>query len=145
MAEECIMRNGMSKKLLQPSIFRSQPPFLIPMVYQYYEATGNKTFLQQVYQDLDKEFQFWQLNRSVTVTINATNYTVYRYDTPSNVPRPESYKEDIFTAKNLTTEAEKRELWHVWGQKVGCKSDFRTLPVLQNRDWISVHDGLLTN
>uniref|UniRef100_A0A914E6P1 Trehalase n=1 Tax=Acrobeloides nanus TaxID=290746 RepID=A0A914E6P1_9BILA len=105
---------------------RSQPPFLIPMVYEYYENTGNKTFLQMVLNDLDTEFNFWQTNRSVVVNINGTDHTVYRYNTPSNVPRPESYKEDLATAKNFTSNAARKQLWRNLASTAESGLDFST-------------------
>lgn len=131
--------------LLLPLSFRSQPPFLIPMVYEYYENTGNKTFLQMVLNDLDTEFNFWQTNRSVVVNINGTDHTVYQYNTPSNVPRPESYKEDLATAKNLTSNAARKQLFRVRKKIIKWKIHFfRTSRVLLNQGGTLALAGLET-
>uniref|UniRef100_A0A183ENV1 Trehalase n=1 Tax=Gongylonema pulchrum TaxID=637853 RepID=A0A183ENV1_9BILA len=71
---------------------RSQPPFLIPMAYEYFEATKNRSFIKEKY-----EF------RSIVVN----NHTVYVYRTRSNVPRPESYGIDILNS--LSVEPSKRQ------------------------------------
>ncbi|EJW72971.1 trehalase [Wuchereria bancrofti] len=42
---------------------RSQPPFLIPMVYEYYEATKDTEFIRNNFKYLVKEFEFWIKNR----------------------------------------------------------------------------------
>uniref|UniRef100_A0A0M3JQS4 Trehalase n=1 Tax=Anisakis simplex TaxID=6269 RepID=A0A0M3JQS4_ANISI len=85
---------------------RSQPPFLSSMVYEYFEKTHDIDFLRDILPALAKEFHFWQTNRTVSVIgLNQSNYTVYRYRTNSNVPRPESYREDITVAKQLPAEA----------------------------------------
>lgn len=33
---------------------RSQPPFLIPIVYEYFEASRNKTFVKEILSSLEK-------------------------------------------------------------------------------------------
>lgn len=46
---------------------RSQPPMLIPMVDRYVQTTGDVPFLRSRIHLLEKEFQFWLSNRTVTV------------------------------------------------------------------------------
>lgn len=41
---------------------------------------------------------------------NKDKYTVYQYRTDSNVPRPESFREDIMSAKGIE---DKGKLWQV--------------------------------
>lgn len=84
---------------------RSQPPFLIPMAYEYYEATKDVQFIDKNYAYLVQEFNFWMTNRSLTVTgQDGKSYTVYQYRTPSNVPRPESFRTDVEAAVNIRNE-----------------------------------------
>lgn len=44
-------------------LLRSQPPMLIPMVYDYYIATGNMDFVQEMLPSLEKEYHFWVTQR----------------------------------------------------------------------------------
>ncbi|VDM46176.1 unnamed protein product [Toxocara canis] len=84
---------------------RSQPPFLSGMAYEYFERTRDFDFLYSILPTLAKEFNFWQANRTVTVAgLNNQTYTVYRYRTACNTPRPESYREDITTATEVPLE-----------------------------------------
>lgn len=48
---------------------RSQPPFLLPMAYEYYEATNDVKFIEDNYEYLMREFDFWQVNRSVSTLV----------------------------------------------------------------------------
>ncbi|VIO94258.1 Uncharacterized protein BM_BM1535 [Brugia malayi] len=84
---------------------RSQPPFLIPMVYEYYEATKDTEFIRNNFKYLVKEFEFWIKNRSLIVRDkNGKNHTVYQYRTITNVPRPESYLVDAEAAVKVKKE-----------------------------------------
>ncbi|MCP9261869.1 Alpha-trehalose glucohydrolase [Dirofilaria immitis] len=87
---------------------RSQPPFLIPMVYEYYEATKDIRFIKENFKYLVEEFEFWAKNRSlITKDKYGKNHTVYQYRTISNVPRPESYRVDVEASlQNLASAAE---------------------------------------
>jgi alpha,alpha-trehalase len=71
---------------------RSQPPLLIPMVYSYVTVTGNISFLKNNINLLEKEFEFWMTNRTVTVNKDGNEYKLARYYTASQGPRPESYR-----------------------------------------------------
>lgn len=46
---------------------RSQPPMFIPTVKDYYDATEDMEFLQNVLPTLEKEFEFWIENRQFTL------------------------------------------------------------------------------
>uniref|UniRef100_A0A915Q1G6 Trehalase n=1 Tax=Setaria digitata TaxID=48799 RepID=A0A915Q1G6_9BILA len=84
---------------------RSQPPFLIPMVYEYYQATKDTDFIKKNFKYLVKEFEFWIENRSLVVMDeDGNNHTVYQYRTTSNIPRPEAYRFDIEAAMNVKKE-----------------------------------------
>ena len=83
---------------------RSQPPFLTQMVQSYWEKTGDREFMTQALPHLDKEYNFWMKNASVTVRDPSNNkkYTLNHYTTNNTSPRPESYVEDWNTVNNGT-------------------------------------------
>ncbi|EFO19502.1 trehalase [Loa loa] len=81
---------------------RSQPPFLIPMVYEYYEATEDIKFVRENFDHLVREYEFWVQKRSVKVEDkNGNKHIAYQYRTTSNVPRPESFRADIQAALEI--------------------------------------------
>ncbi|KAM5131901.1 trehalase [Mantella aurantiaca] len=84
---------------------RSQPPFLTLMMESYMDSQKNLTFLRESIPLLVKEYDFWMNNRSTSVSINGTNYTLNRYYVEVGGPRPESYSDDYELAENLTTDA----------------------------------------
>ncbi|XP_064119906.1 trehalase-like isoform X2 [Macrobrachium nipponense] len=90
---------------------RSQPPFLIPMVNIFWKHTRDLNFLRQTIDVLEKEFQFWNNNRSTMVTVDGTVYKVFQYKVTSSTPRPESYYEDENLAQSLKNETEKSKLF----------------------------------
>ncbi|KAK3107317.1 hypothetical protein FSP39_011735, partial [Pinctada imbricata] len=89
---------------------RSQPPFFIPMVYEYYKATQDLEFIRNISSSMEEEYLFWKVNRTTDVMKNGDVFQMNRYSSAVNTPRPESYLEDIETAENLTQE-EKRDLF----------------------------------
>ncbi|VDK84897.1 unnamed protein product [Litomosoides sigmodontis] len=95
---------------------RSQPPFFIPMVYEYYMATEDDEFLRSTMDTMEMasfsvlEFSFWKSSRMINVTINKRTYSVFHYRADSNVPRPESYREDYQTAERVDRQ-KRRKLW----------------------------------
>ncbi|KAE9553557.1 hypothetical protein FO519_003250 [Halicephalobus sp. NKZ332] len=89
---------------------RSQPPMLIPMVYEYLEATGDIDYVNMILPTLEKELNFWNENRQINVTLVGEQVQVYQYRTASNVPRPESYREDTVLVQNQT-DPEKRRIY----------------------------------
>ncbi|KAK6114320.1 Trehalase family protein [Brugia pahangi] len=89
---------------------RSQPPLFIPMVYEYYMATEDDDFLRSIMNTMEMEFNFWKTSRMINVTINERNHSVFYYRADSNVPRPESYREDYQTAERVDRQR-RRKLW----------------------------------
>ncbi|KAG9482547.1 hypothetical protein GDO78_011297, partial [Eleutherodactylus coqui] len=81
---------------------RSQPPFLTLMMESYMESRENMTFLRENIKLLEKEYDFWMTNRSVSVAQGGKNYTLNRYYAPVGEPRPEAYSKDYELAANLT-------------------------------------------
>ncbi len=70
------------------------------MIYEYYESTHDIAFVKSLLDTMEREMLFWATQRNVDVEIDSVNYTVYRYSTPTNVPRPESYREDVLNSVN---------------------------------------------
>ncbi|XP_038065290.1 trehalase-like [Patiria miniata] len=92
---------------------RSQPPFLIPAVNEYLKATNDFAFVQSILPSLQKEYEFWMTNRTVVVTkpqAGSVSHTLNRYNVFMGKPRPESYREDVETASELS-QAEAAELY----------------------------------
>jgi len=81
---------------------RSQPPLLTQMVRIYVEYTQNYTLLERALPILEKEYQFWVNNRTVTLERGGRNYSLNHYAVLNTQPRPESYYEDYTTANNQT-------------------------------------------
>jgi len=81
---------------------RSQPPLLTQMVRVYVEYTQNYTLLERAIPILEKEYEFWVNNRTVTLERAGMNYSLNHYAVSNTQPRPESYYEDYVTANNAT-------------------------------------------
>uniref|UniRef100_A0AC34G327 Trehalase n=1 Tax=Panagrolaimus sp. ES5 TaxID=591445 RepID=A0AC34G327_9BILA len=101
-----MLRSGMTHSAestllnFQGCVKNSHPPLFTPMALKYYEETKNKTFIESILPEMEKELQFWFKNYQHTVTIKQQKYTVYRYNTITNVPRPESFHQDVSVAEN---------------------------------------------
>ncbi|XP_036006207.1 trehalase [Fundulus heteroclitus] len=89
---------------------RSQPPFLPLMVESYYEATKDQQFLREALPVLEKEYEFWMQNRSVAVAASGSEHVLNRYNVDADLPRPESYTDDLELAEGLPDELRQR-LW----------------------------------
>ncbi|KAH7064134.1 Six-hairpin glycosidase-like protein [Paraphoma chrysanthemicola] len=81
---------------------RSQPPLLTQMVRIYVEYTQNYTLLERALPILEKEYEFWVNNRTVTLERGGRNISLNHYAVSNTQPRPESYYEDYVTANNRT-------------------------------------------
>lgn len=90
---------------------RSQPPFFIPMMYDYYKATKNLTFVQSHLPAMEAEYAFWMTNRSVSVQRGDVTHILNRYASSVNSPRPESYSEDLKTASSTNNSSARRQLY----------------------------------
>lgn len=90
---------------------RSQPPFFIPMMYDYYKATKNLTFVQSHLPAMEAEYAFWMTNRSVSVQRGDVTHILNRYASNVNSPRPESYSEDLKTASSTNNSSARRQLY----------------------------------
>ncbi|XP_073844790.1 trehalase isoform X2 [Musca autumnalis] len=84
---------------------RSQPPLLAAMIKSYVEFTNDTQLAVESLEVLEHEFEYWMNNH----TVQARGYNVCAYGGISPGPRPESYSEDIETAKAFATDHEKEE------------------------------------
>ncbi|CAI4222428.1 unnamed protein product [Auanema sp. JU1783] len=114
---------------------RSQPPLLIPMVYDYYLATGNLDFMLEILPTLEREYNFWVDKRSTNVLDEEGNikYPYYQYKTKQVVPRPESYREDKELVQGLPDE-EKVRVWSEIASAAETGWDFSTRWFAQTGD-----------
>ncbi|XP_067929762.1 trehalase-like [Watersipora subatra] len=83
---------------------RSQPPMLIPMVASYLSCTDDLPFLLENIAALEKEYEFWEVNRRVSVKLGGQSVDYFQYRVDTDRPRDESYKEDMDLAASQPTE-----------------------------------------
>ena len=103
---------------------RSQPPYFALMVMKFYEycLTSKELSLDEkrkyksfvfdkalVY--VVKEYEFWMSERSIKVTFGQNEFMLNVFSADNQKPRPESYSEDINTAKSCTTDKERANLY----------------------------------
>lgn len=107
---------------------RSQPPLLIPMVYEYYMSTGDLEFVMEILPTLEKEYEFWVKNRQgwFKDKDGEKRFPYYQYKAKLKVPRPESYREDFELAEHLETEEEKIRMWSEVASAAETGWDFST-------------------
>ncbi|CAJ0559519.1 unnamed protein product, partial [Mesorhabditis spiculigera] len=103
---------------------RSQPPLFAAMVYEYYAATSDIDLVKEVLPSLERELKFWRKNRNVTVEMGDAEYKMLQYRTPANVPRPESFREDVTIAAQFTDLTKKRQFWQDIGSAAESGWDF---------------------
>ncbi|OUC44428.1 alpha,alpha-trehalase [Trichinella nativa] len=78
---------------------RSQPPLLTMSVWDYYQATKDKAVLVNMLPRLEKELQFWYKNRGfVYKDENGKTLQLHQYRVDTDLPRAESYTEDLASA-----------------------------------------------
>ena len=71
-----------------------------------------------------KEYSFWMEQRSVQISHRCKNYTLNVYNSDSERPRPESYFEDLNTAKNCSSEENCGKLFKNIGAAAESGIDF---------------------
>ncbi|KAF2442719.1 glycoside hydrolase family 37 protein [Karstenula rhodostoma CBS 690.94] len=91
---------------------RSQPPLLTQMVRIYVEYTQNYTLLEHALPLLEKEYEFWVNNRTVTLERAGRNYSLNHYAVSNTQPRPESFYEDYVTANNASYYNEEGQIFN---------------------------------
>ena len=57
----------------------------------YFQATHDEKFIEENIEYLDKEFQFWMANRTITVNVGEKKHTLARYNVEVDDPRPGQY------------------------------------------------------
>nr|AXY94682.1 trehalase-like protein [Habrobracon hebetor] len=100
-------------------LMRSQPPLLIPMIEKYVEATGDIEFLADNLLTMEKEFAYFQREKTVDIVKDGKTYRMARYIVSSQGPRPESYREDYKLAQ-FFPEAQRNTLYE--DLKAGAES-----------------------
>jgi len=80
---------------------RSQPPLLSEMVRYYYENTKDIDLLRTAVPYLEKEYSYWMKTHAVELP---GGYILNRFFTESKGPRPESYREDMHSIKDMSEE-----------------------------------------
>ncbi|VDP10386.1 unnamed protein product [Heligmosomoides polygyrus] len=117
---------------------RSHPPLFSPMVYEYYQATRDKSFVREMLPIMEKEHDFWNRNRSLNIELDGEAVTMYQYRTPATVPRPESYREDVFHGERLQDENRKRQFYQDIGSAAESGWDFSTRWFTDNKSLTSI-------
>lgn len=91
---------------------RSQPPYLISMVFRYVNHTGDWDLVKEGLELMDQEMKFFEDNRSLTIVYDDDEtYRVFRYGADCRGPRPEAYKEDHEIGESFDTEEEREEFY----------------------------------
>lgn len=104
---------------------RSQPPYFAQMVQMFYDVSMQSTeltlqkkleirkfVLNRALSSMIKEYEYWMANKTMEITTSdgqLHTYNIYRADT--NRPRPESYFEDINTARYCKRNEERSQLY----------------------------------
>ncbi|KRG00297.1 uncharacterized protein Dwil_GK23271, isoform C [Drosophila willistoni] len=86
---------------------RSQMPLLTAMVKSYVDFTNDYVFAINALETLEHEFEYFINNH----TVQAKGHDLYVYSDFSTGPRPESYSEDVETARIFETEEAKEAFY----------------------------------
>jgi alpha,alpha-trehalase len=89
---------------------RSQPPFLSEMVKYYYEYTQDIELVKYALPYLEKEYQYWMNTHAVELP---GGHVLNRFYTDEKRPRPESYREDMHHAKDMSEEQAQAFFGHI--------------------------------
>lgn len=79
---------------------RSQPPLLAWCLSAYFTTTNDKDFVRIGLRWLEREYQFFRVNRSYK--LDWWPSPLYHYKVIAEGPRPESFREDVECAEHLT-------------------------------------------
>jgi alpha,alpha-trehalase len=118
---------------------RSQPPFFSHMVMVYYEHAMNahslskekkldaeRFVLNHALKFMIVEHHYWMKLKSVEFVFDTHVYKLNLYKANTNLPRPESYNEDLNTAKFARNEEEKSEIYMNIASAAESGYDFST-------------------
>lgn len=69
---------------------------------EYFNATKDVEFVQEMLPLLDKEYKYWMKERTVDwTTPKGDKFQLFQYKVSQDTPRPESFKEDILSTSHL--------------------------------------------
>ncbi|XP_023026879.2 trehalase [Leptinotarsa decemlineata] len=83
---------------------RSQPPLLTLMAGLYMDATNDLEWLKKHIGLLERELNWWLVNRAINVEVEGQKHQLCQYASHSGTPRPESYSEDLKTCSIFENE-----------------------------------------
>ena len=72
------------------------------MMYDYYTATNDFDFIKQNLDILEKEYEFWQTKRNVSVVKDGKEYLLNQYLSEVDKPRQVTMTNVLFIRLNLT-------------------------------------------
>ena len=110
-------------------LIRSQPPLLTPMVYKYFLATGDLDFVRELLPLLEKEHNFWLINRMRAYVDPETKeelFNFFQYRVTMKFARPESYREDMELVKDIDNEEKREQVWSNVASAAETGWDFST-------------------
>lgn len=91
---------------------RTQPPLFSGMVMEYFNATKDVEFVQEMLPLLDKEYKYWMTERTVDwTTPKGDTFQMFQYKVNQDTPRPESFKEDLLSTSHLEKNEDKVRVW----------------------------------
>lgn len=85
---------------------RSQPPLLALMVGLYIDFSNDIEWLKRNVGVLEKELKWWLNNRLTVVKKDGKSYMLARFSSETDIPRPESYFEDVKTCGEIEKQDE---------------------------------------
>lgn len=92
-------------------LFRSEPPFFAMMLLKLLDIENgkyNKLVLGEGLEAAVKEYEFWRINRSISVKKDDKTYNLNLYRVHANFPRPESFAEDVITFERQNEKTEEQ-------------------------------------
>ena len=102
---------------------RSQPPFFPAMIDLVCRFKKDYRWGLKYLSQLEKEYRFWCVNNEETITgnhiVNLPDGNLNRYYDPEELPREESYLEDVQTAQKFFAPVEKKLFQNI---RAACES-----------------------
>lgn len=90
---------------------RSQPPLLTLMVSDYVELTNEMYWLKKSIKFLEMELNYWLNYKIVVFNKDGRTYRLAHYLSSSDLPRPESYIEDVMIASFYDNENDRKQCY----------------------------------
>ncbi|XP_055908702.1 trehalase-like isoform X2 [Eupeodes corollae] len=117
---------------------RSQPPLLAGMIKSYVEFTKDDEFALNSVETLEHEFEYWMNNH----TVQAKGYNLFAYGDSSVGPRPESYREDVISARRYDTDEKKQAFYSELAAAAESGMDFSSRWFINDK---GTNEGNLTD